>query len=710
MRLIIAEKPSMGRTIACAVGADCRNEGYMEGNGYIVSWCFGHLYEMADLEKYWDPDYRKGTRVSWEDSMSHLPFFPDNWKFRYEPKQDCRDQIRVLRGLINRPDIDLIYAAGDADREGEVIVRFVLDANLKKRKRVVRLWLPSLTDEVIHKAVINAKPIEEYDNLYKAGRTRAAVDWMIGIELTRFCSVKAKRFIRIGRCICPIVARIVEREKEIRDFIPEKYYAVAGEVEKDGRKLTLSSDKRFSLDEKKAAEEYARKLNGQQTVVSDVDRKKIELSPGRLFSLSLLQSFVCKKEKRLKPSDVLEGAQSLYEKGYITYPRTNSCCLCRDESGRVDGIIIAFQRAGYPDVMNKPSNKKIYDDSKVESHSAITPTERIPRGLSATENIVYECVKNRFLAVFSSVPCIVERTQLTITCGDETFHLRGDVMVQEGWQRFEKVQKTDQNIPGFQKGEALFPAYAPVGKQTSPSRRYTVESLNNWMLSPLKNRRNDTGHMEYTDEEWKDILSEATICTEATRADTIDRCLQSKYMVLHKGEYEATEDGFYLVRVMEELGIDLSVGRTVRLSKDLHDISVGKKSEREVLEEMRGMLTGIIKQDARMTASSPARDTRAAIGKCPVCGSLVHETQKAFSCSGSECRFRLWKDSRYFRSVGIRMTKARAKALLKDGKFFAKGLKSGKSGRTYDAYICIDGFDEDGRIRWKMEFKKQRTG
>ena len=708
MKLIIAEKPSLGRTIASAVGACSRKDGYIEGNGYIVSWCFGHLYELAAPERYWDADHQKGGRVSWEQSMSHLPFFPDDWKFLYEPKQECRKQIRILKGLINSPDTDLVYAAGDADREGEVIVRLVLEANMKKPKKVLRIWLSSLTDEVIRKAIVDAKPYSAYESLYRAGRTRAAIDWMIGIELTRFASVKAKRFIRIGRCICPIVARIVEREKEIRDFVPEKYFAVVGTIERNGLKMVLTCKKRLGKDEKSEAEMYAGELNKLPTIVTGIEKQKVQPMPEKLFSMSALQSSVCKSDKKIKPADVLAAAQSLYENGFLTYPRTGSRYLCRDEAERISEVIAAFQRKGYPDLVNKPQNAQIYDDGRVESHSAITPTRKMPEDLHGTEKIVYECVRNRFMAVFSAVPCIVERIVLTVTCGDEMFKIKDDVLIQEGWQRFEKTLKKDSDLPEFEKGEILFPGYTPAAKRTTPPKRYTVESLNNWMLVPAKTIDEDADHTEYSDEEWKDILSEATICTEATRADIIDRCIKSNYITLSDGNYSATDYGFYLIDVMRELGIDLTVSRTVGLSKDRHDISIGRKTESEVLESTKEMLVGIMKPDAHVKYSAIWDTGGEVIGNCPICGEPIRETHKAFSCTSSGCRFSLWKENRYFKAVGAKITKSRAKALLKNGRFLAKGLKSRKSEKVFDAYICMDGLDDKGNIKWRMEFPRNQ--
>ena len=359
-------------------------------------------------------------------------------------------------------------------------------------------------------------------------------------------------------------------------------------------------------------------------------------------------------------------------------------------------------------IISEALNEYDYDDGRVESHSAITPTRKMPEDLHGTEKIVYECVRNRFMAVFSAVPCIVERIVLTVTCGDEMFKIKGDVLIQEGWQRFEKTLKKDSDLPEFEKGEILFPEYTPAAKRTTPPKRYTVESLNNWMLVPAKTIDEDADHTEYSDEEWKDILSEATICTEATRADIIDRCIKSNYITLSDGNYSATDYGFYLIDVMRELGIDLTVSRTVGLSKDLHDISIGRKTESEVLESTKEMLVGIMKPDAHVKYSAIWDTGGEVIGNCPICGEPIRETHKAFSCTSSGCRFSLWKENRYFKAVGAKITKSRAKALLKNGRFLAKGLKSRKSEKVFDAYICMDGFDDKGNIKWRMEFPRNQ--
>ncbi len=259
--LIICEKPSMARTVASAIGPMSRYDGYLEGSGYIVTWGFGHLYELDDLEQYLDPKFKKGDKARW--TLNNLPFYPAGWEFKYSPRQDAgvKKQIRILKNLLNRKDVNTIYAAGDADREGEVIVRLIIDQNLKTKKKILRLWLPALTPQAIRDGIYDARPDAEYDGLYQTGRTRAAVDWLMGIELTRFATIRSGGFVRVGRCVSPIVEKIVQREQEIRDFKPKKYLGIASKQTVNGLPLELTSAKTYEMSEIDEAQAYADKLN-----------------------------------------------------------------------------------------------------------------------------------------------------------------------------------------------------------------------------------------------------------------------------------------------------------------------------------------------------------------------------------------------------------------------------------------------------------------
>lgn len=598
MELIIAEKPSLAKSIAAALGAGQRKDGYLEGPQYIVSWCFGHLYELYDLEKYRDPKHKKSDKVRW--TLECLPFYPENWNFQYEIKEDAgvRKQVRILKELMNRKDVDTIFAAGDADREGEVIVRLVLEHNLKPGKKIRRLWLPALTPDAIREGVRIAKPDSCYDDLYRAGKARAGVDWIMGIDLTRYASIKAHTSINIGRCICPIVSKVVLREKEIREFVPKRYLAVVSKEETAGCEMELRSEKEFSPGDRKNAEEAASAFNHAGARVTDIHAGKKVIKSGKLFSMSDLQSFICKQHREMTPSNVLDAVQSLYEKAYVTYPRTSSNYLAAGESGRIDGIIAVLLKAGYQRICNKSGNRDIYDDTRVESHSGLTPTNRLPDNLSGSEKIAYDAILGRFLAVFCAEDCIVEHTDVKITCSGEDFRITGDVIRQEGWRKYEPSGKKDRLLPPLAIGDPVNVLFKVLEKETEPPKRYTVETLNAWMKAPMRGEnRNES---EYSDAEWKDILSEATICTEATRAATIDKCIANGYIALRNGVYSALEKGFFMTDVLQDLSIDLSERTTAELSKNLHDISEGRTAPETVYKKTQEMIDAVFAKNAQV--------------------------------------------------------------------------------------------------------------
>ena len=708
-KLIIAEKPSMRRTIANAIKRESfqKKDGYLEGKSYVVSWCFGHLYELKDLDKYFD-DYDPTAKPKW--SLSKLPFYPEGWKFKYEVKQNpktrkpdtgVKKQVLILRELMNREDVDTIYAAGDADREGEVIVRLVIDGNLKTKKNILRLWLPALTTDAINTALTTAKPDIEYTNLYEAGKTRAAMDWLMGIELTRYASIKTQTFLRIGRCICPIVCRIVERENEINNFKPTPYSAVVSKEKTKGYVIELTSKKTFEKGHEAEAQALADKYNAAGATVTDVKTEKKTIKAPKLFSMSDLQSYVCKVDNTLSPSDVLAATQSLYEAALVTYPRTNSNYLAKDEYSKVEHTIKALGLIG---LTSKSGDKNIYDDSKVESHSALIPTGKKAENLSGAQKTVYDCILNRFCAVFCEEDCTVNRTTIAIQCSDETFTLKGDVEITKGWRQYES-SKEDKILPPLVKGDNVVIAFKAVGKMTVPPKRYTVASLNSWMKTPM--RSEDKPDDEYTDAEWKEILEEATICTEATRADTINRCIQSKYISLRKGTYYAEESGFFLYDVLKSLDINLDVKTTVELSRDLHCVKDGTMTKAQVLDKTKDTMDKIF--SANGSIKSTHENTvgeKTLIGKCPKCGSAVIETSKAYACE-NKCGVIIWKENKFMKSIGSQMTATVAKSLLKDGKARLTNCV-GKSGKPFSCNLICNFQGE--HPEFSLDFTKEVVG
>lgn len=702
MKLIIAEKPSLGRTIADALNVYEKKDGYIEGNGYIVSWCFGHLWGLKDLEMYLNPEYKHGEKVKW--SLDTLPFYPSNWRFEYfisDPGN--RKQDKILYQLMTRSDVDTIYSAGDADREGEVIIRNELVQHHITGKNILRLWLPALTPDAIREAVRTARPDSEYDGYDKAGRTRAYVDWLFGINLTRYATLKAGTKLNIGRCMCPIITKIVQRDNEIKHFVPQKYLAI--ESGDSDSPFLLKCKQKYELSEADMAWATCKKYNAAGAVVSDITTKVSKIKSQRLFSQSDLQSFICKKNKRLSPQDVLDTVQALYEKGYVTYPRTSSNFLAETESEKVDAIIQMLSGIGVSGLVNKPGNKNIYDNSKVESHSALTPTEKAPGALSETESEVYEAIKNRFCSVFCEADYLVNKTTIEVTCADEVFSIKGNLMIQPGWTIFEEPSQKDKALPTMNKGDHIAVDFKPVEKETTPPKRYSVESLNAWMKAPMRGE-NDLNKKIYSDDEWKDILADATICTEATRAATLDKCIKEKYINLKDGTYYSLEKGQLLVDVMNQLGIDLSPAKTVELQRQIHDVQIGAMQPKQILEATKAIIDAVIGKNTEINSKYMATVTeKENLGICPGCGSPIYEGKLNYYCSkGKECGFALWKSTKLLESMKVSVTPARAKKILADRRVFIKGLYSQKKDAKFDAFLI---YEDTGKfVNYKLEFGK----
>ena len=702
MKLVICEKPSMGRAVATALGAYEKKDGYMEGNGYIVSWCFGHLWGLKDLEMYLNPEYKHGDKAKW--TLDILPFYPKNWEFQYfisDPGNKKQDKL--LYQLMTRKDVDTIYASGDADREGEVIIRNEFVQHHITGKKILRLWLPALTPESIREAVKDAKPDSEYDGYDNAGRARAYVDWLFGINLSRYATLKAGIKLNIGRCMCPIISKIVQRDNEIKNFVPQKYIAV--ESGNEDSPFILKSKHKFDLKDIGLAEKLCDEYNAAGAYVSDITTKITKVKAPRLFSQSDLQSYICKRNKKMSPQNVLDTVQSLYEKGFVTYPRTSSNFLAETEILKADAIINAIISSGVEGIENKPWNKNIFDDSKVESHSALTPTDKIPDALPDTEREVYEAIKNRFCAVFCSEDYLVNKTTIEVTCAEEMFKVQGNIMVQPGWTVFEEPAKKDKILPEVHKGDRIPTDFKAVEKETSPPKRFTVESLNAWMKAPMRGEE-DLNKKIYSEDEWKDILADATICTEATRAATLDKCIKEKYIALKDGTYSSLEKGHLLVDAMEQLHIDLSPEKTVELQRQIHDVQEGALAYTDILEATKKIIDEIIGRNAEIESKYAASAAgRKNIGICPRCGSPVYEGKLNFYCSkGKECGFALWKSNKLLESMKVNITQARAQKLLENKKVFIKGLYSKKKDARFDAFIAYE--DTGSYVNYKIEFGK----
>ena len=480
MVLIIAEKPSLARNIIAGIGGKMdKKDGYYIGENYIVSWAFGHLFSLADIESY-----TGGEGGRW--TLDNLPCFPEEFKFELRRSDDkkkvdagVKKQFNIISQLCNRPDVDTIVNAGDADREGEIIVRLCVMNALKSEKRQMRLWLPDQTPETVAKALTEMKDESEYDNLAGEGFARTYIDWLYGVNLTRYATIKTGKLLRVGRVIAPIVRAIYDRDMEIRNFVPEKYFVINSAEETRGEKIELTSKLKFAKDEISKAEDAAKLYNDTGAVVTAVTSKKENIFPGKLYSLSTLQNVLGEKYK-MSMTDSLRIIQKLYEEGYLTYPRTNSEYLATAEKDKMRQIIGNISKLGYP--VKFKDSKHIFDDSKIEAHSALTPTYKIPpkEKLSDEENKVYSTVFRRFVAVFCAEECLAQKSEIKIKVGElEEFSLKGTVILEKGWTRFDDYTKKDKILPNLEVGDRVNIDFKPLEKTTTPPRHYTITTLNN---------------------------------------------------------------------------------------------------------------------------------------------------------------------------------------------------------------------------------------
>ena len=426
MKLIIAEKPSLARNIVAGIGEMSKRNGFFENNEYIVTWAFGHLFSLCDIEDYLG---KSGEKVKW--TMEGLPCFPSDFRFKLKLGEDKKPdagverQFALIKTLCNRSDIDTIINAGDADREGEIIVRLCVEATGVTGKKFLRLWLPDQTPQTVAAALADMKEESEYDNLANEGLARTYIDWLYGVNLTRYATLKTGSLLRVGRVIVPIVKAIQERDENIKNFVPEIYYAIASSEKTNGETVDLLSKSKFSKDELPKAEETCALYNATGAYVLSKKVKKDTLAPGKLYSLTKLQNVLGKKHK-MSMEKSLAVLQGLYEKGYVTYPRTNSEYLANAEQGKIKTIIENVKKLGYP--VEFKDKKTIFDDSKIESHSALTPTYKIPdkNALTEDERIIYSTIMRRFVAVFCSEDCVVQKTEMKIAVGElERLHAEG---------------------------------------------------------------------------------------------------------------------------------------------------------------------------------------------------------------------------------------------------------------------------------------------
>ena len=684
MKLVLAEKPSVAQSIAKVLGANKREDGYLEGNGYVVSWCVGHLVELAQPEAY-DVKYSK-----W--AYADLPIFPADW--RYEVSSGTKKQFGILKKLMARDDVASLVCATDAGREGELIFRLVYH-KAGCRKPFERLWISSMEDSAIREGFENLRSGTEYDALYEAALCRERADWIVGINATRLFSTLYGQTLNVGRVMTPTLAMAVMREAAIAAFKPEPFYTV--QIGLDG--FTAASE-RF----KKKSDAEAVSKDCSIAAVTKAERKEKNEKPPSLYDLTSLQRDA-NRVFGYTAQQTLDYTQNLYEKKLVTYPRTDSRYLTDDMAHNLPDLVnMAFHTFPAPGVDKVPVHaEQVVDNKKVTDHHAIIPTRELQKcnlnELPKGELAILQLISTRLFVAVGD-PHRYAETVIELDCGGTAFSAKGKTILHDGWKALArksdstKSDEKEQALPSVSVGDemAVISTEIKEGK-TSPPKHYTEDTL----LQSMETAGAD---------EMPDEVERKGLGTPATRAGIIEKLVRIGFLE-RKGDKKTkhlipTHKGTALVTVMPEQ--IQSPSMTADWEEKLLLIEKGEYASEDFMDEIKDVIAGLIRnyeviQDSEVLMSKESN----AVGKCPVCGSSVEEKAKAFFCSNRSCKFALWKNNRYFESIGKSMTSATAQKLLGSGKINLKGCKSAKTGNTFDATVYMEVF-EDGKTRFNMEF------
>ena len=694
MKLVIAEKPSVAMSLAAVLGATERKDGYLEGSGYLVSWCVGHLLELAQPETY------KEQYAKWR--YEDLPILPENWK--YEVPKDKKTQLALLCRLMKDKRVDSVVCATDAGREGELIFRLVYEY-AGCNKPMERLWISSMEDAAIREGFDHLRPGSDYDKLYDAAVCRAGADWLIGINATRLFSVLYGVTLNVGRVMSPTLALLVQRESDIESFISKPFYVpeiTCGGFTASGEKMTERSE----------AEKIRMDCDHNSAFVRSVEKQVKTIQPPRLYDLTTLQR-ECNRIYGYTAQQTLDYVQSLYEKKLATYPRTDSQYLTKDMQATAASLILWLRDnmpfgkgcAGEPDI------DWVTDDSKVTDHHAIIPTVEIARTdlseLPSGERDVLTLIAVRLLCATTQANRF-EAVTAMLDCQRYTFTAKGKTILQSGWKEVERIHRMsirqsetehreneDAALPVLKEGQTFETVSASLREgKTSPPKHYTEDTL----LSAM-----ETAGAEDMPED----AERKGLGTPATRAATLEKLVSAGFVQRKKKQLIPTEKGKNLIAVLPD-NIKSPI-LTAEWESMLKQVEHGELSATSFMDQIADMSRTLVKEHtapekcfADLFPSS--RETaHEAVGVCPRCGAPVYEGKKGFFCNNRECCFALWKDNRFFSSKKKSITKSVAAALLKEGRISMSGLYSEKTGKTYDAEVILD--DTGGKyVNFKLEF------
>ena len=685
-KLIVAEKPSVAMSYAKVLGATNRQDGYLEGNGYLVSWCVGHLVELAP------PNVYNAKYVKW--SIADLPILPQKWQ--YLVSASTKKQFGILQKLMHRPDVDSVICATDAGREGELIFRLVYQ-QAGCKKPFSRLWLSSMEESAIREGFAHLKPSTEYDALYNAALCREHADWMVGINCSRLFSCLYGQPLAVGRVMTPVLAMTVVREAAIAAFTPERFYTVALTLADGG----TASSKRFA--QKEDAELLLSKCRKEgRATVQKMERKEKSESPPQLYDLTALQ----RDANRLlgfTAQQTLDYAQSLYEKRLITYPRTDSRFLTEDMAASIPGLVTDTGKAFALEEPLPIRVQQVINGSKVTDHHALLPTKSMATAdlaaLPAGERNVLRLIAARLLCAVGEPHCYAETT-LTTICAGEEFSAKGKMVLSEGWKAMERKmlgellgkQKEVAALPDVQEQSQCSVAGAELKEgQTSPPKSYTEDTLLSAMQAAGADSMPEGGERR-------------GIGTPATRAATIEKLVQKGFLE-RKGNKKTkvllpTDKGKALITVMpEEIQ---SPEMTADWETKLLQIERSEMEPETFMTEIKEMISSLVTTTEAAKGANALMKNKI-IGVCPNCGKSVVEREKGWFCENRECRFVLWKDNAFFKRLGKRLDAHVADKLLRDGRVRLKDCKSAK-GKTYNATVLLS-CEADGRSKFSLEFE-----
>ena len=694
MKLIIAEKPSVAKSIASALGAKSGADGCFQGNGLIVSWCVGHLVSPMDAAGY-DERFKK-----WR--YDDLPILPEPFRYVLAPGKE--DAFENLRTLMNRPDVDTVVNACDAGREGELIFRLVYEM-AGCNKPVERLWISSMEDMAIREGFSDLRPGAEYDPLYQSALCRQKADWLVGINATRLFSVLYHRTLNVGRVQTPTLAILVERDGKIMLFKKEKYHHVRLQV--DGAEAV---SEKFT-DPAQAKQVQAACQNGQ-AICTSVTRERKKEQPPKLYDLTTLQ----REANRIfgyTAKQTLDYAQSLYEKKLLTYPRTDSRYLTSDMAETASCVIhLAAKVPPFDGCSNFfPLVELMVSDMDVSDHHAIIPTMEIEKAdikalpVGERNLLLLVCCK---LLCASASPYEYETVTATFDCGGHTFTAKGKRILAEGWREIERIfrsslkekpEDTDSGgvLPDFTEGQTFEKVEATITEHfTSPPKPYTEDTL----LSAMENAGKE------------DIPEDAErkgLGTPATRASIIEKLVAAGFVERKGKNLIPTKAGINLVTVLPEALTSPML--TAEWEQRLSAVAKGEADPDEFMDGIRAMTRELVQTYSHISEDgqklfAPEKEM---IGNCPRCGKPVYEGKKNFACSDRSCTFVLWKNDRFWTNRKKELTKKMAADLLKKGRTNVKGMWSEKKGAAYDAAVILD--DTGGKfINFKLEFPKRKDG